>query len=56
MAKQKLLTVREVAERIGVSLRTAYRLPLPFVRATPRTMRVSEDELLRFLESKTVQP
>lgn len=49
----KLITVKEVAERLAVSSRTVYRLiesgDLPSIQVGPKSRRVSEADLEAFL-------
>jgi len=51
------ITVPELAEKLGVSKGRAYQLvasaAIPVVRISPRRIRISKDELDRWLDSKT---
>lgn len=55
----RLLTVEQVAERLGISTSTVYRLTwrrrLPFYRL-PGGLRFSEADVRAFLRSRRVEP
>jgi excisionase family DNA binding protein len=54
--EDKLLTVPEVAERLGIQRERAYEMvksgDIPSMRLSPRRIRVSEWALLEWLRSK----
>lgn len=56
----KLLTKKEAAERLTVSLRTLDGLisrgALPAYRPSPNTVRIKEEDLDAYLESRLVAP
>lgn len=67
MAPSKVLNMEEAAERLGVGRRTVYRLiaqgELRAVNVSPSgaagrrpRMRVREDDLAAFIESRTLAP
>ncbi len=49
----KFLTVAEVAQRLNLSLRTSYRLKLPWVKSSERLKRVRESDLEAYIQSRT---
>ena len=55
----KILNARQVAERLGLSIRTVYRLiddgSIEFVRLRPRRVGVRESVLERWVEERSQQ-
>ena len=54
--KMRYLTFRDVAERLGVPVKSVYELyykqGLPVTRLSPRRLRVREDELEKWLRGR----
>jgi predicted DNA-binding transcriptional regulator AlpA len=46
-----LLTAKQVAKRMQVSVRRVYQLPLPQVRLGPRLVRYRERDLVALIDS-----
>jgi excisionase family DNA binding protein len=58
--KPNHMTAKETATLLGVSYQTVLRLArlnqLPHVRLTPKSIRFNREDVLKFVESKTVKP
>lgn len=54
----KLLSVEQVAEALGVTYKTALKVvnAMPHIKIGGKLLRVSESDLQRWIRSQTVQP
>lgn len=55
MPTNRLLSAKEISQRINLPLRSTYRLPLKWLRLNARTVRVLESDLEEFLKTKREQ-
>jgi len=53
MESEHLLTAKEVAKRLKVSLRRVHQLELPKIRLGARTVRFRERDVVSLIETRT---